>query len=93
MSDEPGTNGARISNLEIFNEVRKVGAAQASTDQTVQREVLPALRRVEEKLEMKADKTALAETIKQVSANRRETYAVIGGFLSTLAAAKGLGIL
>lgn len=93
MNDEPGTNGARVSNLEIFNEVRKVAAAQASTDQKVERELLPALRRLELMLDAKASKESLAEVVGNVKANRRETYAVIAGFLTTLGMLRGLGIL
>lgn len=70
MTEESGTNGARISNAEIFAEVRAIGARVDSVRQSVDEVVKPAIVR----LENNGDAME-----KAVAALNVKFYGVIGG--------------
>ena len=97
MTDTDGNGSVRITNADIYREVRALSTAVTGLGQTMNDVVRPKLDRHDVQIdalkESKADKTETAKLDGAISSVRVQTYAIVSGVIAALVMLKTIGVI
>lgn len=94
---EPGTNGVRVTNLDIYRELRDLGAIARSVKQSVDETLKPGLETARVDIaklrEYKADKAVVDKVDGEVDKLKLQVYALLAGVIAAVLGANQIGII